>query len=410
MKRIVVIGGGAAGMAAALSAARENPAAQVTILEGKERLGKKLLVTGNGRCNLSNRRIAPDCYHTGGKDRLAAFLEHMGPGSAEALFARWGLLCSADEAGRIYPYCRQASMVLDVLLLALCRAGIAAETNCTVTELVRRSGGFILKTEQGERFFADAVILTTGGRAAPKQGVTGVGYRLAKACGHSVLPLYPCLVPLRCAGGVFRGLKGIRAQAELTLRRGGRFWAAERGEVQFTDYGLSGIPAMQLSCFLGEKTPPDTEISVDFFPDWEKDAVEDLLRRRAEEHPRDTLEVLLLGLIHKRLLYAVMKSTGLERLSRTADTLSEREVAALAAALKDWRFPVEGPRSWDEAQVTGGGVPLAEVDERLMSVYEKELYLAGEVLDVTGICGGYNLHWAWCSGALAGAAAAREEA
>ena len=167
---------------------------------------------------------------------------------------------------------------------------------------------------------------------------------------------------------------------------------------------------MQLSCFLGEKTPPDTEISVDFFPDWEKDAVEDLLRRRAEEHPRDTLEVLLLGLIHKRLLYAVMKSTGLERLSRTADTLSEREVAALAAALKDWRFPVEGPRSWDEAQVTGGGVPLGEVDERLMSVYEKELYLAGEVLDVTGICGGYNLHWAWCSGALAGAAAAREEA
>lgn len=408
MKRIIIVGGGAAGMAAALGAAAEHPGAQVTILEGLDRLGKKILATGNGRCNLSNRTISPRCYHTGDAGRLAAFLQRMGPGTAERFFARWGLLCAADEAGRVYPYCRQASMVLDVLLLALRHAHVSVETGCKVTQIRKTQKGFTVENEQGERFFADAVILTTGGKAAPKQGITGIGYELAAACGHSVTPLYPCLVSLRCDGAVFKGLKGIRAQCRLALARGGALLGEDTGEVQFTDYGLSGIPAMQLSCLLGAEKTRGMEACVDFFPEMEEQAVSDMLRSRAREHPEDTLEVLFLGLIHKRLLYAVMKSAGLEPLSRRADTLKETEIARLAAALKDWRFPVLGPRSWDEAQVTGGGVPLREVDDDLMSRRCEHLYLAGEVLDVTGICGGYNLHWAWCSGAAAGAAAARE--
>lgn len=408
MKRILIVGGGAAGIAAALSAAAENPAAQVTILEGLDRLGKKILATGNGRCNLSNQIIEPKCYHTGDPARLTAFLQRMGAGTAERLFARWGLMCTSDEAGRVYPYCRQASMVVDVLLMALAHANIAVETGCKVTRLHQKRGGFTLETEQGERFFADAVVLTTGGKAAPKQGITEIGYELARSCGHSVAPLYPCLTPLRCEGTVFKGLKGIRAQCRLALTRGGALLGEDTGEVQFTDYGLSGIPAMQLSCLLGAEKPRGVEAGVDFFPGMSEGALCDMLRTRAAEHPRDTLEVLFLGLIHKRLLYAVMKSAGLEPLSRLGGTLAEEEFVRLAAALKDWRFPVLGPRSWDEAQVTGGGVPLDEVDDALMSRCCEHLYLAGEVLDVTGICGGYNLHWAWCSGALAGASAARE--
>ena len=409
MKEILIVGGGAAGIAAALSAAQSDARAHVTVLEGLDRVGKKILATGNGRCNLSNRSILPEHYFTARPDLLCPLLENMPTAATEDFFRRQGLLCCADEAGRLYPYGRQAAMVLDVLRLALERSGVEIVCGCKVTGIVPSKHGFTVQTEEHGKFYGDAVILTTGGKAAPSQGVTGVGYALAKSVGHSCTALYPALVALKCRHSALKGLKGIRVQCAAALLRGGKEIARQSGEVQLTDYGLSGIPIMQLSCALGQlKNKENMEISLDFFPEWEQSALEALLLDRVKERGAETIETLFLGLLQKRLLYALMKDAGLSPLSRTGKTLSTREVQNLCAVLKDWRVPVEGPLSWEHAQVTGGGVALDEIDGHFASRCQKGLYLAGEVLDVTGTCGGYNLHWAWCSGMEAGRACVQE--
>ena len=407
MKHILVIGGGAAGLAAAITAARESPAARVTVLERMDRVGKKILATGNGRCNLTNMGASFAHFYSSDKGALKRALEGMTPASVVDFFASLGLLCQEEDEGRVYPYCKQASMVLDVLLQALERLNITVQCSCAVTGIGRNKGKFAVKTADGQTLNADAVILTCGGKAAPKLGSDGSGYGLAKAVGHSCTALYPALVAFQCDMNGLGSLKGIRAEAGLTLLAGNHLLGQEVGEVQFTEYGLSGIPAMQLSGRLsrlrkGEKCTA----LVDLFPTWEHEALFRNLKTR--QKTQETLENLLLGTIHKRLAYAVLKSAGLQPLSRPAASLTPAELHRLADTLKAWPFPVTGTQGWDNAQVTGGGIPLAEIDSITMeSKTQPGLYLAGEVLDVAGDCGGFNLHWAWCSGIRAGKAAAK---
>lgn len=405
---ILIIGGGAAGLAAALSAARSNPDAQITVLEGLDRIGKKILATGNGRCNLSNESILPMHYHSQSPARLEQLLSDMSTGRVLDFFESVGLYCTAEDMGRIYPYSKQAVMVLDVLRLALERSGIRLVCGCKITGISRRKNRFAVTSADGQQFYGDRVILTTGGRAAPKQGTDGSGYPLVRALGHRCTPLYPCLVPLQCSSPVLKGLKGIRAVCRITLSCGRTKLAEELGELQFTDYGLSGIPALQLSCCLGRLSggEPHT-VGIDLLPDWSYDTLRTVISQRTHRCPGETLETFLLGLINKRILYAVFKTCSLPPLSHPAASLSKKDVDRLISALKNWKFPVTGTLSWDHAQVTGGGVPLTEIDNSFASVKCPGLYLAGEILDTAGDCGGYNLHWAWCSGMTAGAAAAQ---
>lgn len=406
MKHILVIGGGAAGMAAAITAARENSAVKVTILERLDRVGKKILATGNGRCNLTNMGASYAHFYSSDKGALKQALEGMSPNVVLDFFDSLGLLCQEEDEGRVYPYCKQASMVLDVLLQTLEGLDITVRCGCAVTGIGRSKGCYTVKTADGQALKADAVILTCGGKAAPKLGSDGSGYALAKALGHGCTGLYPALVAFQCDMNGMGGLKGIRAQAGLTLLAGEYVLGKEMGEVQFTEYGLSGIPAMQLSGRLsrlrkGEKCTA----LVDLFPQWEREALFRELKKRQKQ--QKTLEDLLLGTVHKRLAYAVLKSAGLQPLSRPAASLNHAELRRLTDTLKAWAFPVTGTQGWDNAQVTGGGVPLHEIDTVTMqSKVQPGLYLAGEVLDVTGDCGGFNLHWAWCSGIRAGRAAA----
>ena len=405
MKRILIVGGGAAGLAAAISAAKTARGAQVVVLEGQDRLGKKILATGNGRCNLGNQRVLPAHYETRCPDRLRILLKNMPAEATPRFFEQCGLLCTPDEEGRLYPYCRQASMVLDVLLLTLRQAGADVETGARVTELTAKDGVFTAVAANGMRWCGDAVILAAGGKAAAKQE----GYALAKAFGHHMAPLYPCLVPLRCAHPALKGLKGIRAHCGVSIERSGRRMS-EVGELQFTEYGISGIPAMQLSRGLGSLQAGEHICArIDFFPEWDLRQVYEMLCARIRTRAGETLETVFLGLIHKRLLYAVLKGLSTAPLSRPAVVLQDEELRALAAALKAWPMEVTGTLSWEHAQVTGGGVVLDEVDDCLQSRLQPGLYLAGEMLDVAGMCGGYNLHWAWCSGILAGTAAARRK-
>ena len=407
--RILIIGGGAAGLSAAIRAAQTDPGAQITILEKLDRIGKKLLATGNGRCNLSNECILPEHYHTQEPTRLKQLLAQMDTARTLDFFASIGLYCTTEDTGRIYPYCKQAVMVLDILRLALQRHGISVICGCPVTSLVRTKHTFTATGADGRQFTADRVILTGGGKAAPKQGTDGSGYALAQSLGHHCTRCYPCLVPLRCSGSVFQGLKGIRVTCRTSLLVRRKKAAEEIGELQFTDYGVSGIPALQLSCYLDASTDgADCTVRIDLFPDWSYDDLRTVLTQRIRQYPQEPLERAFLGLINKRILYAVLKTCAVGPLSRPVSSLEKQELDRLLSALKGWTFPVTGTLSWEHAQVTGGGIPLSEVQDSLESRLCPGLYLAGEILDVAGDCGGYNLHWAWCSGMTAGAAAAAD--
>lgn len=401
---IVIIGGGASGLAAALAAAEIAGGQRVAVLERLDRVGKKLLATGNGRCNLTNQNAAPGRYQTADPARLARMLENMPPAAVLEFFAGMGLLCDTQPDGRVYPYCYQASMVLDVLRAALDRAGVSVMCGQTAAGLRRTKAGLAVVTGEGKTFAAACVILAAGGSAAPQFGTDGAGYALARAAGHTVRAPYPCLVPLRCAAFP-AGLKGLRANGALTLLDAGRPLRTECGEIQFAEYGLSGIPAMQLSCLLPQAKKP--EAAVDLLPQLSAEEVRGMLEARCQSGAFPTLETLLLGLIGKKPGYAAMKACGLQPLSRVSGGLSCAERDALARTLKGWHFAVTGTLPWTQAQATGGGVPLGEVDGACASRKCPGLYLTGEVLDAVGECGGFNLQWAWATGIAAGRAAGR---
>ncbi len=405
MKQLIVIGGGASGLAAAISAAQTDPSLSITVLEGLDRVGKKILATGNGRCNLTNENLAPLHYHSSDPQRLAAFLAQMPQSMATDFFADLGLICATEEMGRVYPYSRQASTVLDVLLQGLEQHRIAVHCDCKVTELYRTKGRYQIHCASGQRFSADRVVLTGGGMAAPKQGSDGSALSLADTLGLSSRPVYPCLTAFRCNNPALKGLKGVRAHGKLTLTDGNRVLASELGEIQFTDYGLSGIPAFQLSCHLtpGVRRPA---LEVDLLPQLSLSELQSYLFFWKKRSARQTLEHFLPGLIHKKLLYAVTKQIGLSPLSRPVSSVSAQELNQLAQQLKHWSFPISGTLDWTQAQVTGGGIALHQLNPDFSVIHHSGLFLAGELLDVVGDCGGYNLHWAWCSGLLAGRAAA----
>lgn len=407
MKRILIVGGGAAGIAAALQAARTNPIAQITILERLDRVGKKILATGNGRCNLGNWGIVPEIYHSRTPDRLAQLLEQMPADKTIRFFEQLDLLTTTDDAGRIYPYARQASMVLDILLHALQQAHISVICGAEVSAITHHKKGFSVQTQDGKEYHADAVILTTGGKAAPKQGSNGSGYPLAVSMGHTCTELHPALVGLRCRSKLLGRLKGLRTQALVTLYVDKRKAATDRGELQWNDYGISGIPAMNLSGSLAVCSPYNSaEVRIDFFPDFDYHELRTLLTQRIQRRGAEPLDALLSGTVPKRMVSAVCQSLSLP-LSQTGAELIRRDVDSLLSVLKGWALPITGTQPWEQAQVTAGGIPLTEIDDTFQSLRQPNLYLAGEILDAAGDCGGFNLHWAWCSGCIAGQSAAQ---
>ena len=423
---VAVIGGGAAGMAAAIAAARTAAAqgvpVQVVLLEKADRVGRKLLATGNGRCNLGHDPVTTENYgmwedSPAAKTALEAFLAARSEGGAAAFLQRLGLLVKEEE-GRLYPYCGQASMVLDVLRAALAAAGVTVVCGCGVTAVKKMPRGFSVQAEAAghplPELCVQRVILTAGGAAAPKLGGCRDGYALARALGHSCTPLAPALVGQQCdirgqdkdgrAVSLLPGLKGIRAQATVSLYDGETLLCADTGEVQFNETGLSGIPLLQLSLRLPKAAQPC--IRLDLLPQLSGEQLRTLLQSRAAAAP--PLEELLLGTVHKKLGYAVMKYAGLGSLSRTADTLCAKELERLVACLKSLPVTVLGDQGWDGAQTTLGGVPLTEcAPSDCASLCCVGLYLAGEVLDCAGECGGFNLDWAFTTGARAGEAAVR---
>ena len=410
MQQIVILGGGAAGLAAALAAAQSAPAGavRVTVLDRNPRCGKKLLATGNGRCNLDNTGIAPEQYFTADPAALRPLLAAVDAAAPLEWFAALGLYTRTDEAGRVYPYSNQAADVLALLEGHLARLGVEVRTGCTVQTLSQNRSGYTILCEdaegQDQTLRADAVICAMGGNAGPQFGTDGFGPRFAAQCGGALAPLYPCLTALQCAKPDKR-LAGIRAKAHAALYSGSTLLADYRGEVQFTDYGLSGICIMDLTRHL---TPAvkNPAVELDLFPDVAEDALSALFAVRVPLLPGDTAADFWLGLLNAKLGRALWQAAGLP--DADVHRLSAAQWQKLAHTAKHWRFDGLTPCGWKQAQVTGGGLALTELEPDFQFKGCPGLYFVGETLDCTGRCGGYNLHWAFGSGLAAGRNAAKQ--
>ena len=410
MAHILILGGGAAGLAAALAAAQAAPAARVTVLERNPKVGKKLLATGNGRCNLDNTAIAPEKYFTADPAALRPLLAAVDAAAPLAWFEQLGLYTRTDEAGRVYPYSNQAADVLALLELHLQRHTVQLRPGCTVSTLRQSKGGYAVQftnAEGGtENLRADAVICAMGGAAGPQFGTDGFGTRFAADCGGQLRPLYPCLTALQCAKPN-KSLAGIRAKAAARLLDGDRVLAEEMGEVQFTDYGLSGICIMQLSGLLAPgRSPKAPAVELDLFPALDEAELTALFRSHAAQTAGDSPAGFWLGLLNRKLGCAVWSAAGL-RDGNAPAVLTAGQWQKLAHTAKHWRFEGLTPCGWKQAQVTGGGLSLREVDAHFQFQGCPGLYFVGETLDCAGSCGGFNLHWAFGSGLAAGRDAAK---
>lgn len=400
--KIGIIGAGASGMAAALAAA-ENTDVEVLVLERQSRVGRKLLATGNGRCNLTNLHALEGGYHGESPDFSRAALTRFSPEETLAWFRSLGLYTVAEPSGRVYPYSDQANSVVDVLRLAMDKPNITLVTGFTVEKIRREPEGFTLSSRE-DSYFCHKVIVACGGLAGSKLGGTMSGYQLLGKLGHRSTRLRPALVQIKCGWGGVVGLKGVRANCHAEILRDDRVFAQSTGELQFTEMGLSGPVIFEISrdvCF----GKGDWRARLDFLPEMSQEELEEmLLERQRRNFP---MEELLTGILHNRLGRVLTKAAGIG--GRQAGDLTREEIAQVCRTVKDFDIPLTEPLGMDSAQVTAGGALTENFDPRTMeSRLVPGLYACGEVLDVDGDCGGYNLQWAWSSGRTAGLHAGKE--
>ncbi len=397
-----IVGAGASGLAAAITAARCG--ARVVLLEAAEKPGRRLLATGNGRCNLTNLHIHPQAYH-GDISQAAAFLKDWPGQRVRSWFQELGLLTRVDSQGRVYPYSLQAAAVLRSLLSAYQQFGGEILCGFSVAEIKRLPEGFLLTARDGRQLRAERCLLAGGGAASPKLSA-GSSYELAKSLGHTVTKLSPSLVGLRTPGRITRSLKGLRCRARAALCQGSRELAAESGEVIFGNGSVSGICVMNLSARLRGLPVGHISLRLDLAEEMTSAQLKAYLEDARERFPARPAWELFDGLLNLRVGQELAKSLGWPH-ERGIGALSSSELAQAVKLLKGFSLPVEGPLGWENAQCTAGGIPLNQVEiPTLQSRRTPGLYLSGELLDLDGDCGGFNLHWAWATGITAGGALA----
>lgn len=395
-RRIAIIGGGASGLFAAIFAA-ENGENEVTVYEGGERIGRKILATGNGRCNMTNINADLENYYGKNPKFILGAKNRFWVDETLDFFKSIGIVSKVEEEGKVYPYSDQASAVLDVLRFCAEKRKINIVTSCEIAAAEKVKDKFRISSYDGRRFEADKLIVATGGKAAPNLGSKGSGYDILKDFGHTITPLKPSLVQIKTETGVVKKLKGIKLNANVTIGSDSRY-----GEVLFTEYGLSGPAVFSLSAKLGKQKI----ISLDIMSEYSQEQLYDIIAERIALNPKITLENFFVGMLNKRVGQALLKFVGIEPLSRYAVTLSDKEIRRICSVIKKWDFNITGTMSWNNAQVTKGGALTSEFNPATMeSKITEGLYACGELLDIDGDCGGYNLQWAWSSGYIAGISA-----
>lgn len=399
MIRIAVIGGGASGLTAAIAAKNDNT--EVIICEREKRVGKKILATGNGRCNLTNINADAGNYYGADRDFIKGAIKYRWVSETLEFFSELGVLWKEEQDGKVYPYSDTASSVLDVLRMRADRLGVEIKCDFDVKSIKKDKNGFVIDSYSGQTCKCDKVIVAAGGKAAPSLGSNGSGYGLLEAFGHKTSRLVPSLVQIKTDGDIAKKLKGIKLNAEVSVGA-----VKETGELLFTEYGLSGPPIFSISSRLDK----NKTLSIDIMPEYGKDDIKNILYERCAYLYDVPLEDYFTGMLNKRVGQVLLKSLDIAPLSRLCSTLSEKEIDRIAGRIKKWDFNITGTMSWNNAQVTKGGVLTKDFDSVTMqSKLVNGLYACGEVLDIDGDCGGYNLQWAWSSGYLAGLHAGRQE-
>ena len=394
---IFVIGGGASGLLAAIVAKRNG--ADVTILERNARIGKKILVTGNGRCNYTNTLTNVSDYNN--QDFVEYGINLFNPQETMDFFSELGIVPKIEKEGKAYPLSEQASSFIDVFLYELKRLDIEVVNDAYVYNVIKRKQNFQIFLEDGRSFECDKVILATGGKALGSTGSDGSGYDIAKKLGHKIVEPFPALVKLKLESPYLKHLQGIKMPAKVELIHKDIVLQKEEGDILFGNYGISGPTILQISRKANELFLKGEKVYIKIV------LVSSLTKKEvynrffsSREKPVD---FSLVGMINKRYISAIIREANIEKQNILVRDLSDKQLNKLVNLLFDWRFLIKGSKGFNDAQVTAGGISLKEIDNETMeSLIIKGLYVTGEVMDVDGRCGGYNLQWAWSSGYLAG--------
>ena len=405
----IIVGGGAAGLLAAITAAENG--ASITILEHMPRVGKKILSTGNGKCNMTNLHMTADCYRSGVAGVPMKVIETFSVEDTIAFFRRLGVL-TMDRNGYVYPASGQAQTVLDALRDKADSLGVRTCCDSKVLSIQQKAGRFTVKTD-AQTYSADFVILCAGSMAAKTTGSDGSGYELAKELGHKIKKPLPALVQLKCKGDFFKAIAGVRVDVKVSLytmdKNGDRaaLLAEDKGELQLTDYGISGIPVFQVSRYAAEALDHRKRVLavIDFMPEMTDDQLFVTLKEQREYLKDRFAGDFINGLFNKKLAALFLKSARIKA-DQPISEINNKKLAELCQVIKEASFEVTGTNPYDKAQICMGGVDLRDVNHDTMeSRLVPGLYFAGEILDVDGICGGYNLQWAWSSAHLAAVSA-----
>ncbi len=406
MRQVVIVGGGASGMMAAIMAAREG--AFVTILEQKESVGKKILMTGNGRCNMTNTALPLSAGYPHEKQNFLerCFLQFDAHDTIR-FFEELGMM-TKKRGTLVYPITDYASTVREMLLMELKKEKVKIKCAEKVVAIEKKKSSWIIKTK-GWQYEADSVILASGSKAAAQTGSDGSGYELARSLGLKVKKPLPALVPLKCRETMCQAFAGIRTYVRLRLAIDGKEVQKEEGELQWTEYGISGIVVFQVSAnaVRALEQKKKTEVWIDLCPFVAKEEILQFLKKTMDFDEKKTAEEVLLGIFPKKMVLGLLKERKWNK-SSPAKEYSQEEWSLFFENCKNKKLTVTGTKSFENAQICCGGVELFEVSApTLESRRHKGLYLAGELLDIDGICGGYNLQWAWTSGYLCGIHAAK---
>ena len=384
--KVAIVGGGFSGLICAETLSCKFGGENVLLLERNDRVGKKILATGNGRGNFTNVNLSKEKYHSICGANISQILNKYGNKSIIDYFKGLGVDFSTED-GKVYPSSFQANSLLDMLRLKLEYLKTDVKTSSKVEKITKTKNGF--KIVSGEEFFAEKVIFATGGKAGKQYGTDGTAYEILQKLGHSVTKLYPSLVQVKTDTSKIKGLKGLKQEADLSVIVNGKPIVSFNGDVLFTDFGVSGNAVFYASAYLPNEKP--CQLSISFLPQKSKEEIEEFIFNKFKSVPYVGIEDCLTGVLNKQIGKAIIKDCNIDGKSRSS-------AKKIAEKIKDFRLEVKGTLGFDNAQVTKGGIKFSEVDERtLQSKLVSGLYIVGEILDVDGDCGGYNLQWAYSS-------------
>lgn len=398
---IAIIGGGASGMMAAIEAVKSGK--EVVVVDRKERVLKKVLVTGNGRCNLTNVNAGINNYFSTGSDiqNIENILNDFTPKDTMNFFESLGVVCNEEVRGKVFPLSGQAGSIIDALRFEAERVGVKFLLDFYVKKIEKKGFQFIIYSEDKRIITSNRVLLSAGGKSYPELGSNGSGFELAREFGHTITPLFPSIVQFKTEEYQVKGLKGIKLDTRVTAYGDKKKICTYDGELLFTDYGVSGNVIFNISFVF--PIHKKVELEVDFLPKFSYDELLQKLKDRRDILGHLMMEHYFNGMINKKLGQFLSKASGIEKLSKEINSLTDNELRKLCDVLKKYKLNVLDTTGYKNAQVTAGGIKLEEVNmETLESKKVKGLYFSGEILDVYGECGGFNFQWAWASGKKAG--------